>query len=802
MNQLVHSPQPSTVSDGERWTNPVPARPSSSEPEGPPIDILRLFVALRRRWWLILLITAIGGIVAWFADRYEPRDLTASSVVQLRDSRSDLAGDLVKTANRGSPSYLALTEVEIIKSRAIAYAVVDSEPLGLRVNAGGFSNSYLSDVSVDQGVDKRKIPVFFTAQGFRVGSDRAAVTPYGTRVSVAGVQFTVSSQPSESVRGNVYVKSRDRTVDRLLFKLSAVPRNQTNIIDITYSSTDGATATRVVNRVAKIYQTLDTRRAQFKLHRRRSFIEDQLARTDAQLGEADRALSAFRNRQQAYSSQDKFRSQQTALVSLDVRREQLDGDRKMVRSLLKKVETGDAATRWSALSMLATTPEVSERSPIPDLYKKLSEYQRGRLELTSGPSGKAATNPQVQRFDTLITSTQADLLSATRSYLALIDARVDALDEVRTRNAGTLEQLPAAEAAETRLQQNAEALREQAASLRAQYQQARIAEAAELGQVEIVDLAVQASGLMPKTARLVGFALFIAFMIGCGLAVLLEAVDRTLKRRDDVETSLQVPVLATIPRITTNGDSNGHKAAKGLTNAKAKESYNRRKVALTSITHSRAVGAEAFRHLRTNLLYSRAGASARRILITSPTEGDGKTSIASNLAITLASHNYRVLLVDCDMYGKLHTIFQLPASPGLSEVILDHIHPTDAFRQTGIPGLCVMTAGKPPQQTTDVVGSHRMEALLRDMTREFDLVILDCSPILALTDATILSVDSDVVLLVIRAGHTAANAAVEAMRQLETVGARVAGVVLNDPDDRARQYGGATYQYGYGYAAR
>jgi capsular exopolysaccharide synthesis family protein len=473
----------------------------------------------------------------------------------------------------------------------------------------------------------------------------------------------------------------------------------------------------------------------------------------------------------------------------------------MVRSLLKKVEMGDAATQRSALSMLATTPEVSERSPIPDLYRKLTEYQRGRLELTSGPSGKAATNPQVQRFDTLIASTQADLLSATRSYLALIDARVEALDEVRTRNAGTLEQLPAAEAAETRLQQNAEALREQAASLRAEYQQARIAEAAELGQVEIVDLAGQASGLMPKTARLIGFALLIAFLVGSGLALLLEAADRTMKRRDDIETSLQVPVLATIPRITTNGDSNGHKAAAGLTNAKARETSKRRKVALTAIIQSRAVGAEAFRHLRTNLLYSRAGGSPRRILITSPTEGDGKTSIASNLAITLACHNYRVLLVDCDMYGKLHAIFQLPASPGLSEVILEHIHPTDAFRQTGIPGLCVMTAGKPPQQATDVVGSHRMEAFLRDMTREFDLVVLDCSPILALTDATILSVDSDAVLLVIRAGHTAASAAVEAMRQLETVGARVAGVVLNDPDDRARQYDGA-HQYGYGYAGR
>ena len=802
MNRLVPSQHPSAVSGGERWTNPLSVRPPSADPEGSPIDVMGLLIALRRRWWLILLCIIIGGIVALLVDRYQPRDLTATSVVQLRDSRSDLAGDLVKnSSNRAPPSYAALTEVEIIKSRAVAYAVVDSEPLGLRVNAGGFSNSVLSDVFVDTGVNKRKIPVSFTAQGFRVGSDRAVLTPYGTPVSWAGVHFTVSTQPSDVVEGNVYVRSRDRTVDRMLFYLEATPRNQTNIIDIAYSSTDGGTATRVVNRVAKVYQALDTWRAQQKLHRRRMFVEDQLARTDAQLAEADRALSTFRNRQQAYSSQDKFRAQQTALVTLDSRREELDGDRKMVRSLLKKVETGDVAARQSALSMLATTPEVSERSPIPDLYHKLTEYQRGRTELTSGPAGKAATNPQVQRFDTLIAGTQADLLSATRSYLALIDARVDALDEVRTKNAGTLEQLPAAEAAETRLQQNTEALREQAASLRAEDQQARIAEAAELGQVEIVDLAVQATGLQPKTARLIGFSLLIAFLVGCGLALLLEAADRTVKRRDDIETLLQVPVLATIPRITTNGSGNGHKSLAGLNNRKSRETSRRRKVALTAIIQSPAVGAEAFRHLRANLLYSRAGRSARRILITSPTEGDGKTSIASNLAITLACHNYRVLLVDCDVYGKLHTIFQTPASPGLSEVILDQIHPTDAFRQTGIPGLCLMTAGKPPQLATGVVGSNRMEALLRDMTQEFDLVVLDCSPILALTDSTVLSVDSDVVLLVIRAGHTAASAAVEAMRQLETVGARVAGVVLNDPDDRARQYDGA-YHYGYAHATQ
>jgi capsular exopolysaccharide synthesis family protein len=218
------------------------------------------------------------------------------------------------------------------------------------------------------------------------------------------------------------------------------------------------------------------------------------------------------------------------------------------------------------------------------------------------------------------------------------------------------------------------------------------------------------------------------------------------------------------------------------------------------VIHSRAPGAEAFRHLSASLLYSRTGQSVRRILVTSPAEGDGKTSIASNLAITLAHQRQRVLLIDCDVYGKLHTIFQFPVSPGVSEVVLDAIHPSDAIRATGIPGLSLMTSGKPPQNGSDVVGSERMRAMLRDMGQEFDLVVLDCSPILALADSTILGVNSDAVLLVVRAGHTASVAALEAMRQLSAVGANVAGVVLNDPDDRARQYG--SYYPSYQYAAK
>lgn len=802
MNQLVPSQQPSPSDGNDRWMFSTPPQSHSQEQEGAPVDLARLLTALRRRWWLIAFFTISVGAIAWHQVRHQPRIYRASAVVQLVDARDNLTDGLVKSNTDRIPAmYLTLSEVEIVRSRAVAQAVVDSEPLGLRVNAVGFSSTLLADVSLDDGVATLRIPLEFAATGVRIGSGQGAIAFYGQPASFSGVHFTITEKPAEIADGAIVVNSRDQAIDRVVFGLDVGARKQTNLLDISYSAGDPSTAKRIVNRVATAYQAVDTRMAQQQLHRRRVFIEDQLARTDAQLAEADRALSTFRNQQQAFSSQDKFRAQQTALVELDVRREQLDGDRRMAKSLLRRFEVGDDAARKASLSMLAAAPELSERSMVPDLYRKLIDYQRLRAEITSGPAGKASTHPDVQRLDVLMASTQADLISAARAHVTLLDARVEALDEVRTQNANALGQLPAAEVAETRLQQNVDALRSQGAILRTEYQQARIAEAAALGKVEIVDLASRAGVARASSTRFIAFAVFLGLLLGSGAALALEGADRTVKRRDDVEASLHVPVLGTIPRIESNGARKGHIGTLiGFANGKPTDLTRRRKVALTSVIHSRSPGAEAFRHLGTSLFYSRAGQSARRILVTSPAEGDGKTSIAANLAITLAHQRHRVLLVDCDAFGKLHSIFQLPASPGVSEVVLEGMHPSDVIHPTEVPGLSVMASGKAPQNGHDIAGSDRMRAMLEDMTHDFDLVVLDCSPILALADSTILSVNADVVLLVVRAGHTAAAAAVEAMRQLSTVGARVAGVVLNDPEDRARQYG--SYYPTYSYAGR
>ena len=800
MNEIVSLRGASRFGGSDRWEYPSPVQPSSSpDGEGAPVDLSRLLTALRRYWWIILLFGIAAGVASSYLTRNQTRVYSARAVVQLVDGREQLAGSLINSGNSIPVAYQTLSQIEILKSRAVASAVVDSEPLGLRVTSLGFPLTFLRDVTLDPATPAQKIKLDFRPGGVaRAGGGE--LIPYGVPITAGGLRFAVIARPPGATDAAIVVRSHEAAVGRILMGLDATPRKQTNLIDIGFTSDNPSTAERVVNRVAKVFQDVNIRMAQQQLHRRRVFIEEQMTRNDAQLAEADRALSTFRNRQQAYSSQERFRSKQDALSSLDVRREELDGERRMARSLLQNFQTGNASERKTALSMLASAPEISgDRSPVPDLYRKLVDYQRTKAELTSGPAGKAPTHPDVQRLDTLMATMQTEMIAAAQAHIALLDARIDALDEVRNKGASALSQLPATEAAETRLQQNAEALRMQGSSLRTEYQQARIAEAAEVGQVEILDLAAGAASSQPSGVRFIAFAVLLGILFGAAIAVLLESTDRTVKRRDDVEASLFVPVLGTIPKIDGEELRRGRfPVLTSVANSGRTESNRRRGVALTSVTSARSPGAEAFRHLGTSLLYSRQGESARRILVTSPTEGDGKTSVASNLAITLAHQKRRVLLIDCDVYGKLHNIFQFPVSPGLSEVVLNEAHPKEVIHATAIPGLSVITSGRIPERIGDVVGSQRMRALLSDMTQEFDLVVLDCSPVLALADSAILSVNSDAVLLVVRAGYTATSAAVEAMRHLSTVGARVVGVVLNDPEERARQYG--NYYYGYSYA--
>jgi capsular exopolysaccharide synthesis family protein len=209
--------------------------------------------------------------------------------------------------------------------------------------------------------------------------------------------------------------------------------------------------------------------------------------------------------------------------------------------------------------------------------------------------------------------------------------------------------------------------------------------------------------------------------------------------------------------------------------------------------------AEAYRSLRTNLAFARANHEMRSIVLTSPGPADGKSTTVSNLAITFAQQGQRTLLIDADLRrAVLNKVFEVERSPGLTDVLVGNSLLADVVQETKVPNLFVLGSGRFPPNPAELLGSSAMRVLLEEAEQRFDVVLLDSPPVLAVTDAAVLSTIADGVVLVVRVGSTVRAAAERSASQLQAVHGRLVGTVMNDIDFRQRAFGG-TYGYYYYY---
>lgn len=201
---------------------------------------------------------------------------------------------------------------------------------------------------------------------------------------------------------------------------------------------------------------------------------------------------------------------------------------------------------------------------------------------------------------------------------------------------------------------------------------------------------------------------------------------------------------------------------------------------LITLREPASAAAEAYRTLRTNILFSSLDKPIHTLLITSAEPTPEKSLTAANLAVTMAQAEQRVLLVDCDLrQPMLHTIFGLVNDQGLTSAILDQEAPL-AIQPTEVPGLSLLPSGPLPPRPADLLGSRRMEGLLHRLRQAADIVIFDTPPVQNVTDALVLSTRVDGVLLVVQAGHSRRDRVREARQKLEKVKANLLGVVLSN----------------------
>lgn len=770
-----------------------------TEPTPESAGLREYFAIFRRHPWLILGMVFAATAVTFYRVGTAPPSFRATSTVKLADTRRAVTG-----LSEGSPygermgreTDLVASQIQVLLSRQLAGEAVDQA--GLRL-APAPEQPYVTEIRnivVGSLTSASSLRFTFGPDGYAVqGSGSPVVSRYGQPIDVDGVTLTVSGQPR--VSGTVYhVMSRGAAVGSLLGGLRATPRAHTDIIDLDYTGSEPHYAQAVANTVALAFQLHSAQNAQQQSKRRRVFLEEQLQQTGAQLQKAMNDYSTYRSRRQVFSSKEKASAQQSGLINVEMRRADLDAQKRTYESLLAQAQRSRQGSEGSFRALMSA-PGTASNPAIQQLWGRLNSYESARDSLTT--VGAASSNPDLVAINSLIGSTTAKIVAAVRSQIQGLDAQIASLDNMKARTAAEMSTAPATETEEGQLSQQVQNIQKIEDRLQEEYQNAKMTEAVEAGQVEIVDLADLPGGpLAEGRSRKIAVGVLIGVMLGFGSAILVDGMNTSIRRRDDLERVLQVPGLAVIPRFVPSGSA-AKRIAASLPggNGNGSRSRSRRNAGLVTVHDARSSSAEAYRTLRTNLMFSQAVQTLRTIVITSPSPGEGKTTTAANLAVSFAQQGMRVLLADCDLRrAKIHSLFGVPRSPGLTELLVGQETQEAVIRDTSVTGLYLLTSGNLPPNPAELLGGAMMRKTLESLSEAFDLIVLDTPPLLAASDASILATIADGALLVVRAGATEAEAGHQALQQLSAVGARVVGAVLNDPDAKVQKYG-AYYRYEY-----
>jgi polysaccharide biosynthesis transport protein len=780
---------------------------------------------LRRRYRLVLALTLLGVTAGVYLASKTPPSYRAVATIRLAGERRALTGDIESpTPELGRSADPMLSLTQLVRSYSVMGAVVDSLGLQLVSRTPDFGTSRLESVWVDPKSANDTIRVTFYQNGVKARlRDREARVRYGEILDLGTVRFSVISTPDVPT-AELHVLPREMAIDQLMNSVQVAPRTGTDVIDVGYYSSSPRLAQRVVNTTVSVFKQLSILTAKQKSQRRREFLESQLKQTDSMLTRAQAELATFRSRQQLASTSGALEDQQRAMMAVDARRAELEADRATFATLLTQLKKGGEAGEGEAIRALAASPAMVDNPRVSDYYRQLNTYQYRLDSMTTGPWKAAPTNPDLIQLKSLISTTKDQLRQAIGSHVTTLDARIAALGNLRARSVQALQVLPAMAEEEARLLGRVQSLTSASDQVRKDYQNARMAEEVEAGDVDVVDLAGTPYAPVSGAALLkLGLGLVLGLLFGTGGAFLLEALNTSIRKPEDLEVALHVPGLAVIPRLTT-GSGPSPRRVGGLLRPGKKAQLDSKQPAsaLRTVSQPFSIGVEAFRMLRTSLVWCEQGDDMKTLVVTSAAPGEGKTLTSANLSVTFAYDGLRVLLIDCDIRRpRLHGMFQVPRSPGLMELLTPSYNGSDAgqsltlnpssgrtdsgrpvtevIRPTNVRGLSLLTCGALPTNPSNLLSGVRMRVLLQELAKSFDLVILDTPPVLATADAGILASLADGVLLVVRAGQTDRLAAKRAHQQLVNVGARVVGTVLNDPGGEVSQYG--DYYYPYDYAA-
>jgi len=523
----------------------------------------------------------------------------------------------------------------------------------------------------------------------------------------------------------------------------------------------------------------------------KKFLENEINRVQGHLADAERALNDFRREHHVMSMDDR----ENAIVD-----RMNDLSRRLTEAEAARIGA-EADYRLLQGREYDSLPSVLSNGLIQSLKQEVS-----RLEVRQAELGAVflAGSPQMQEVASQLTSGRARLKRELERVAGGVEANYQAS---RAREEGLRQEFEAQQASVLnlkelsgqyiKLDQDVTSSRNLYGTLLTRMQETDVVKGVQLANASLMDPADRPRGpSSPAIAFDLGFALLLDAALGAGLAFVYESVDASLKTPDDVRTHLHLPTLGVVPDLTRIGGNPRTLSARGTRGRKAP--------ALPApISAERAVRTEAFRSIRTSLLFFNPTRPPRTILVTSSQPGEGKTSTTVHLALSLSQLASNVVVVDADMRKpRCHRALGVEPTAGLSEVLRGLVRLPDAIQQYTIangrvaptdglvrgPRVHVLQAGHPPSDPSALLASPRMQEVLASLMATYELVLIDSPPVFPITDSAILAPRVDAVVLVVRGHTTDRQVSRDALERLRLMQAKVMGVVLNGVDPTSSHY--------------
>ncbi|KCY67280.1 capsular exopolysaccharide family domain protein, partial [Acinetobacter baumannii 1288284] len=369
-----------------------------------------------------------------------------------------------------------------------------------------------------------------------------------------------------------------------------------------------------------------------------------------------------------------------------------------------------------------------------------------------------------------------------------IDAQIAEINKKIADLNNRLTQLPETQRLYLQLYRDVKVNTELYTSLLNSYQQLKIANAGEIGNVRIIDTAVEpVKPIKPNKLIILALSILAGGFIGVLIALLRNMMRSGVKDSTQIETELDLPVYATVPRSPIQETR--------MSILKKKKS-----IPILAVKSSDDIAIESLRSIRTAIHFALTSAKNNIIMIAGPSPEVGKSFISTNLATIFAQGNKRVLLIDADMRrGYMHKYFDIDVKPGLSELLSGQTDLQQVLHKTQVANLDVITRGKSPTNPSEMLSSPQFKELLEQLQTQYDHIIIDTPPVLAVTDGIIISQYTGVNLIVARYIKSHMKELELTVNRFEQAGVKVNGFILNDIQ---RSSGGYGYNYAYAYKAQ